>query len=76
LDTLVFSGGIGENGPEVRGRICQGLEFLGIMIDPSQNGANASIISGSSSAVPVRVIRTDEEVLIAGEVIELLAEKS
>jgi acetate kinase len=73
LDILVFSGGIGENGAEVRARICQGLEFLGILIDPSQNGANAPIISGSSSAITVRVIRTDEEVMIAKEVVNLLS---
>lgn len=65
LDTLVFSAGIGENAPEVRTRICEGLEFLGITLDESQNLANAPMISSESSKARVRVIRTDEESMIA-----------
>jgi len=65
LDTLVFSGGIGENAPEVRARICDGLEFLGIEIEEKQNMDSADLISRESSRVAVRVIRTDEEWMLA-----------
>jgi acetate kinase len=65
LDTLVFAGGIGENSPEVRRRICDGLEFLGIAVDERRNAANASLISPDDGRVAVRVIPTDEESLIA-----------
>jgi len=57
LDTLVFSGGIGENSALIRARICNGLEFLGLELDPSQNEANAPLISTAASRVSVRVIR-------------------
>ena len=72
LDTLVFSGGIGENSPDVRGRICEGLGFLGIELDGARNAAGAPIISKDGGRVTVRVIRTDEEVEIANSVYELL----
>lgn len=72
LDTLVFAGGIGENAPEVRARACAGLEFLGIHIDPQRNAVGASVISPDGSPVTVRVIRTDEEQMIAREVFRLL----
>ena len=65
LDTLVFAGGIGENAPAVRARICAGLEFLGIEIEEKRNAANEGVISPASSRVAVRVIRTDEERMIA-----------
>lgn len=65
VDTLVFAGGIGENVPEVRARICNGLQFLGIDIDDERNAANAAVISGPASRSAVRVMRTDEEVMIA-----------
>ncbi len=65
LDTLVFSGGIGENAPIVRSRICDGLGFLGIEIEEKQNAANAAVISTGSSRATVRVIHTDEEMMIA-----------
>ena len=65
LDTLVFAGGIGENAPSVRARICEGLGFLGIEIEEKQNAANECVISSAASRVAVRVIRTDEEHLIA-----------
>lgn len=65
LDTLVFAGGIGENAPAVRARICAGLEFLGIEIEENRNAANEGVISPASSRVAVRVIRTDEERMIA-----------
>jgi acetate kinase len=65
LDTLVFSGGIGENAPVIRARICEGLEFLGIELDAGRNGANAGVISPEAGRVAVRVIPTDEERVIA-----------
>jgi acetate kinase len=65
LDTLVFAGGIGENSPEARRRICADLEFLGIALDENRNAANAPVISTEAGRVAVRVIRTDEELLIA-----------
>jgi acetate kinase len=65
LDTLVFAGGIGENCPSVRARVCDGLGFLGIGMDERLNAANAGIISAKTSRVSVRVVRTDEEWMIA-----------
>jgi len=72
LDTLVFSGGIGENAPVIRARICEGLEFLGIGIDVKQNLANEVVISTVSSRVAVHVIHTDEEQMIARTVCRVL----
>lgn len=66
LDTLVFSGGIGENAPEIRARICTGLTYLGIELDQHQNTTNASLISTPTSRVTVRIIPTNEEQMIAG----------
>ena len=68
LDTLVFSGGIGENSPEVRERICHGLRFLGIELDKAKNLKNETIISSDKSTVSVRVIKTNEELMIARSV--------
>ncbi|MGD1041935.1 MAG: acetate/propionate family kinase [Sedimentisphaerales bacterium] len=65
LDTLVFAGGIGENSPEVRARICDGLGFLGVELEEKRNAANESVISAQTSRVTIRVIRTDEERMIA-----------
>jgi acetate kinase len=65
VDTLVFAGGIGENCPSIRRRICAGLGFLGIELDPARNRRNAPLISSPASPVSVRVIRTDEERMIA-----------
>jgi acetate kinase len=65
LDTLVFAGGIGENAPVVRARICDGLAFLGIELDEQQNAGNASVISRKAGPVTVRVMQTDEELMIA-----------
>jgi acetate kinase len=72
LDTLVFAGGIGENAPVVRARICDGLGFLGIELDKSSNAKTAAVISKISSRVTVRVIRTDEELMIARSVCRTL----
>lgn len=65
LDTLVFAGGIGENAPPVRERICDGLGFLGITIDTQRNAKSAPMISPETAPVKVRVIRTDEALMIA-----------
>ncbi len=73
LDTLVFAGGIGENSPLVRTRICEGLSFLGIELDESRNAKSADEISTDVGRVAVRVIRTDEELMIARSVRRLLA---
>jgi acetate kinase len=72
LDTLVFAGGIGENSPAVRSRICAGLGFLGIKQDKKRNAGNASVISASGGRISVRVIRTDEEKMIARSVVRTL----
>ena len=72
LDTLVFAGGIGENAPLVRGRICDELGFLGIELNEERNTKNASLISSDGGRVAVRVIRTDEELMIARSIIRTL----
>jgi acetate kinase len=73
LDTLVFAGGIGENAPSVRARICEGLGFLGVELSEPRNAESEGVISTDASAVTVRVIRTDEELMIARSVRRLLA---
>ncbi len=72
VDTLVFAAGIGENSPDVRRQICAGLDFLGITLDESRNPSNAALISSETGPVKVRVIRTDEESMIARAVARLL----
>ena len=72
LDQLVFAGGVGENVPQVRARICDGLGFLGIDLDDTRNADSASLISSDAGGVDVRVIRTDEEVMIAHFVAQIL----
>jgi acetate kinase len=72
LDTLVFAGGIGENSPTVRARICDGLGFLGIEIEEKRNATNEGVISAQTSRAAIRVIRTDEELMIARSVCRAL----
>ena len=72
VDTLVFAGGIGENSPIVRARICQGLGFLGIELDEARNDASEAMISPDSSRSRVRVIHTDETLMIARSVRRVL----
>ncbi len=74
LDTLVFAGGIGENAPVIRARICEGLGFLGIELDRARNEGSEPVISSEASRVDVRVIPTDEEVMIARTVSGVLAQ--
>ncbi|MEO8207061.1 MAG: acetate/propionate family kinase, partial [Chthoniobacterales bacterium] len=73
LDTLVFAGGIGENAPQVRARLCEGLGFLGIELNASRNAAHAAVISTDASRVVVRVIPTNEELMIARSTARLLS---
>ncbi len=75
LDTLVFTGGIGENEPTIRARICDGLTSLGIQLEEKVNTANEGVISLATSQVTVRVIQTDEESVIAKEVCHVLGLK-
>jgi acetate kinase len=72
LDTLVFAGGIGENAPIVRARICDGLSFLGIEVDEKQNAKSAPVISMDAGRVAVRVMHTNEELMIARSAISVL----
>ena len=72
LDVLAFAGGIGEHAPAVRKQICDGLDFLGIRLDASCNDANAALISSSESRVRVRVVKTNEDLMIARHVISTL----
>jgi acetate kinase len=72
LDALVFAGGIGENAPTVRARVCDGLGFLGVELDEKRNVANEGVISSKTSRISVRVIRTDEEWMIASMVCGVL----
>jgi len=65
LDTLVFSGGIGEHASVIRARICRAFTFLGLAIDPDANERHAPVISTPASTVGVRVIPTNEELMIA-----------
>jgi acetate kinase len=73
LDTLVFTGGIGENAAEVRAEICAGLGHLGLVFDPQANAAGKSCISAASSACAALVIPTDEDRVIARHAAAALA---
>ncbi len=72
LDALVFAAGIGENSPVIRQRICEGLGFLGVELNPKRNAKNAPLISPDSGRVKVRIIRTNEEIMIARSVTRVL----
>jgi acetate kinase len=72
LDALVFTGGIGERAPVIREHICEGLEFLGVRLDRASNKANAPIISSADASVHVRVIETNEDLMIVRHVMALL----
>jgi acetate kinase len=73
LDTLVFAGGIGENAPAIRARICDGLRFLGVEVDGPRNADTRGLISSPAGRVAVHVIRTNEAHVIARAVRDLLA---
>jgi acetate kinase len=72
LDTIVFAGGIGEHVPEVRAEICGGLDFLGVKLDASRNSRGCDVISADQSRVAIRIIPTDEEIVIVRIVRSLL----
>jgi acetate kinase len=72
VDTVVFAGGIGERSAEIRSRICRGLGFLGIHLDEARNEAHAALISPDAAPVSVRVIPTNEELMIAKVVLRFL----
>ena len=72
LDTLVFAGGIGENCPSIRARICEGLGFLGVELNEARNAENAPVVSAVTGRVTARIIRTDEERMIARSVYRVL----
>ena len=72
IDTLVFAGGIGENAATIRARICERMGFLGIELSEARNAQSASLVSADSGSVAVRVIRTDEESVIASSTIRVL----
>lgn len=74
LDTLVFTGGVGEHLPEIRARIMRALEHLGVSADDSANAASAEVISKPSSRVAVRVIETDENATVARQAVRIAAE--
>jgi acetate kinase len=75
LDTLIFTGGIGENAPPIRRRISENMEFLGIRLDPIRNDTNAPIISHDHSPTTVRVMKTNEELMIARHTYNLIREQ-
>lgn len=72
VDTVVFTGGIGEHASEVRWRICENLRFLGIELDRKRNDQHAPVISADGSPATVRVIQTNEEYMIALHTAEIL----
>ncbi len=76
LDTVIFTGGIGENAPSIRRRICENMEFLGICLDSARNNANEPIISDDRSPATVRVMKTNEELMIARHTHKLLRGKA
>lgn len=65
MDKLIFTGGIGENAAAVRAEICAELDFLGMRIDPKGNADHAAIISEAGTGVRIRVIRTNEDIMMA-----------
>ncbi len=72
LDTLVFTGGIGEHSSVIRSRICTGIEFLGIRVDEKKNSTHSAIISPESGEVDIRIIKTNEELMIARHTMRIL----
>jgi len=77
VDAIVFTAGVGENGPEDRALICEGLEYMGVKIDHERNNIRGGehLISTDDSAVKVYVIATDEELMIARDTVALVSAK-
>jgi acetate kinase len=65
LDTVVFTGGIGEHAAVIRERVCSGLNCIGVALDTDANNSHAPVISAKNAAVTVRVIQTNEDLMIA-----------
>jgi acetate kinase len=72
VDTLIFAGGIGERAAEIRSRICNELQFLGIELDETSNEKNEPVISIAGGRVCVRVMKTNEELMIAELVCQVM----
>jgi acetate kinase len=72
LDTVIFTAGIGEHAAPIRARICAGFEFLGLALEPEHNAAHTPVISYDGSKVVVRVMKTDEDLMIARHVRRVL----
>lgn len=72
LDTLVFTGGIGEHSAPIRERIARGLEWMGLSIDPERNASASDTISTDASTIVVRVIKTNEDLMLARHAVHLL----
>ena len=72
LDTVVFTGGIGENSALIREKVCEGQEWLGLEINPARNEAGAEVVSADTSRINILVIPTDEEAMIRHHTEKLL----
>jgi len=75
VDSIIFSGGIGERSAEIRARICSGLEFMGVVIDDERNSLAARLISGDGSTVGVHVIPAHEDNSIATQTINCISKE-
>jgi acetate kinase len=78
VDLIIFTGGVGENGPETREAVCKGLEFLGVQFDPERNTGirgKLELISRHDSPVKVMVVPTNEELVIAHDTLKIVAFK-
>ncbi|MCJ9699521.1 MULTISPECIES: acetate/propionate family kinase [unclassified Bradyrhizobium] len=75
LDAFVFTAGIGENSATLRARVVEQLGWLGVTLDPAENARNSKLISRSDSRIPVYVVPTDEELMIAKHTLSLLMTK-
>jgi acetate kinase len=76
VDAFVFTAGIGENSPQIRAAIVDKLGWLGASVDATANGANKLLISGRDSRLPVYVVPTDEELMIARHTLSLLSNRA
>ncbi len=72
LDTIVFAGGIGEHAPIVRSRICKELAFLGVRLDEDRNAVNAAVVSAAAAPVRVRIIPTNEALMMVREARDIM----
>jgi acetate kinase len=73
VDAFVFTAGIGENSPSMRTRIAERLAWLGAELDPKANAENGLLISRAGSRLPLYVVPTDEEVMIAHHTISVMS---